>query len=351
MNDHRRLVDFLSEDIDDGIFGLGAQVALYEAGELLVNSALGVAGAGQPMTVQTLLPSWCASKPLLALCIHVLAERGELSLDEPISAQTAAGSCLSVIEATPRDLLNHAGGMVRPRALDAYLTPLHERLDLVLNGRTDEVGYSEYAAWRLLDELVTEIRRQTALKVVAELVVEPLGLGSSLQYDMPYADQLAPVLGRGAIFPFLPTRKLESWHDNALYMTSRDRLVSGAYTTAYTLARLYDRLNAVVNGRNVSGLPSPSALGDALTRGRGRVADITLNRTCDFAGGFMVDLAHHGMAASLPSSSFGHTGFTGAVFAITNPATSKSLAVIFNGVNAGTDDAQYMYRRYSQFCS
>lgn len=346
-----RLKQMLAEDVGEGVFGTGAQAALHVCDQPLFEVAIGAAGPSDAMSLSTLQNVWCASKPLLAMAILRRAEHGDLDLGEAVGEQFPTHEALRLIDASPRQLLCHAARLATPRAYEAMFSRPAERLNAAVVASGHEPGYSEYGAWRVLDELLSVLTGTSAARAVMRDVVEPLGLESEVLLDLRYADHLGVDHRLGAVYPSLPFSTAMSQHDQVVYLSRSDRVVTGASMTARALCTFYARLLDVYHGAMVPGLPRPATLRDELARSRGHTYDAVLERECDFAAGFMIDLASHGMAANLPRESFGHSGMTGSIFALANPATRTAIAVVFNGANTSIDDARLLYRRYSAFCT
>ncbi|CAN5594352.1 hypothetical protein BH20ACT2_BH20ACT2_03070 [soil metagenome] len=79
---------------------------------------------------------------------------------------------------------------------------------------------------------------------------------------------------------------------------------------------------------------------------RGRSWDPVLQRDCDFAGGFMIGLADHGFGTQLSDRAFEHVGLTGSSFVFADPERDLVAAVLVNGLNTSTDDAELLRRRF-----
>lgn len=337
-------------DIAEGVFGLGGQLAFYVNGHLAVDDAVGIVSPGVPMVSNTLHNVWCASKPLVAMAVLLAAERGDLDLDAPISEQFADHEALGLVASSPRQVLSHASRSIEPRAFAAAFAMPQDRLNAAVTSSRSEWGYSEYAGWRIMDEVLSQLRASSASRVVMADVVVPMGMEDDVRMDLTLTD-LVRLDGRiGAVYPHLPASRLFSRHDATIYLARTDRAVTGAYMTARALGSFYARLLAVLRGEPTPGLPSPTMLRDALGRPRGGGYDTVLERECDFAAGFMVNLPEHGMAADLPPEAFGHSGLTGSIFGLANPRSGCALAVVLNGANISVDDARLLYRRYTRFC-
>ena len=79
------LRDLLAGNLADGT-DLGASVAVLHEGELVADLWGGRATATEPWTEDTVVQVWSVTKPMAALTVLVLADRGELDLDAPVSS-------------------------------------------------------------------------------------------------------------------------------------------------------------------------------------------------------------------------------------------------------------------------
>src|SRR5688500_7724988 len=75
----------MEDEVEEGLFTRGAQVAVQVAGVEVFSSATGEAGNGTPMAVDSVLRVYCAIKPVTALAIARQVDDGALDLDEPLS--------------------------------------------------------------------------------------------------------------------------------------------------------------------------------------------------------------------------------------------------------------------------
>jgi len=79
------LRELLARNLADGT-DAGASVALVRDGELVVDLWGGEARPGQPWEQDTVVQVWSVGKTMAALTALVLADRGELDLDAPVSS-------------------------------------------------------------------------------------------------------------------------------------------------------------------------------------------------------------------------------------------------------------------------
>lgn len=101
----------------------GTQVVVARHGKVVVDLALGLARVAPPVEVtsQTLFYSWSVAKPITAMAIHLLIERGKLGLDDPIAKYWPEFGQHGKEVVTVRQVLGHRGGFpLTPPSLQWY---------------------------------------------------------------------------------------------------------------------------------------------------------------------------------------------------------------------------------------
>ncbi len=166
--------------------GLGAAVALWVEGALVLDAGLGWRDAGRtaPMPSDALLQTYSISKTLFAVVALRLAEAGALNLD------AAAPGCPA--EVTPRRLLNHTAGVPDYGMLRTYhqavrTTPGQAWTEAEFLARTVGVsGFGPVGRWAYSNTgylLLRQAMERAADRPMAELLHQfiwaPLGLARS----------------------------------------------------------------------------------------------------------------------------------------------------------------------------
>jgi CubicO group peptidase (beta-lactamase class C family) len=145
---------------------LGASLAVEVDGECVVDLWGGWADAegGTPWQRDTLSVVFSNTKPATALCIHLLAEAGELDLDQPVARYWPAFAAAGKDAITPRMLLDHSAGLpaLRERLPDGAAFDwdfMVERLEREAPfwAPGTRVGYHALTYGWLLGELVRRI--------------------------------------------------------------------------------------------------------------------------------------------------------------------------------------------------
>jgi CubicO group peptidase (beta-lactamase class C family) len=92
---------------------LGASVCVIVGGEVAVDLWGGQAAPGRPWASDTIGHVWSCTKGATALCAHVLASRGELDLDAPVTRYWPEYGVRGKGGTLVRHLLSHQAGCPR----------------------------------------------------------------------------------------------------------------------------------------------------------------------------------------------------------------------------------------------
>lgn len=213
----------------------GLAVAIVREGRLEWTGGFGVgdAGAGDPVTEETVFEAASLSKPVFAYLVMRLVETGMLDLDTPVARYLPrpAPADARLLRVTPRQILSHTAGFP-PWERDSEL-----RLD------TDPGSGWRYSGegYVFLQRAVEELTGEPLQALARRLVFEPLGMSRSA---FGWRDDLAS----NAAVP----------HDSAgsaravSRMDARDVARSGAASTLYTTASDFGRFVAAAGGPGVA---------------------------------------------------------------------------------------------------
>ena len=99
----------IHQGIDSG-FHIGVQVCASINCEVIADLAVGEARPGVAMRSETLMPWLSCTKPFGAVVIGQLIERGDLSVEDPVSNHVPEFAHKGKESVTLRHLLTHTGG-------------------------------------------------------------------------------------------------------------------------------------------------------------------------------------------------------------------------------------------------
>jgi len=163
----------------------GLQVAAYVNGKLVVNAWAGVADfqSGRPVGEDTLFPVFSTTKGMVATIIHLLAERGQLSYDEPISKLWPEFGAHGKEQITLRQALNHTSGIPQMPAgvgfaelcdWDVMCAKIADLTPLWTPGTRNEYHAITYG-W-ILGELARRADGRSFSRLLDEEISRPLGI-------------------------------------------------------------------------------------------------------------------------------------------------------------------------------
>jgi CubicO group peptidase (beta-lactamase class C family) len=357
-----RVADLFAKLVDRSRGGGGALVVRLR-GETVLDLSTGWADRAQtrPWKPETLALSFSTTKGIASTVIHRLAERGELSYDEPVAAywpEFAAGGKGRV---TVRDLMTHRAGLWSVRAVAERAEDLLDHLAMeerlaarAVQAPTDRSAYHAITYGWLIAGLA---RRVTGGRGLAELVrtevAEPLGVeglhigvnetarefiaepvGSALRHLEAASRYITPVMtgikGTRAAHDALIApgfHELFEGSEPSIWNTEMPA-VNGALS-AEALARMY---GALANGGADSGA---RLLSEATVRDIGRVhvrtGDLVLGVRMRWRLGY-----HHGFSTGRQAKrAFGHYGYGGSG-GWADPDLGLSLGFVTNRIGSIT---------------
>ncbi|CAE7180852.1 lact-2, partial [Symbiodinium microadriaticum] len=217
----------LQRGVDEGLH-YGAQLAVIFRGEA-ASVCVGEASEGRPLAEDAVL-CWSSSvKPLMAIALGLLQERGRLSFEDPVAKHLPAFAKEGKADITLRHCLTHTAGLFastmegQPRLRED--APPDEVLRHICDQPTAE-GWQlgrrcayDSPAWYVMSGVVTaaDPQHRAYEKFVEEEIFSPLGMSScsiGMQPErrarLESSDLLAPLYLRGPRAPpwrILPEEK------------------------------------------------------------------------------------------------------------------------------------------------
>ncbi|HUW04583.1 MAG TPA: serine hydrolase domain-containing protein [Acidimicrobiales bacterium] len=350
----------------------GAAMALTQRGEMVADVWMGsVDEAGTlPWSADTVAMSFSTTKGVASTALHILADRGLLSYDEPVATYWPEFAAAGKEAITVRDLMTHRAGLHRASNLvDDPRDLLDQRRMAALlaampadTRRRRTSGYHAVSYGWLVSELVLRITGETLAEFVQTEIAEPIG-AEGLFIGLPAAQRarMAPLFPgitakQKARFPalvrflnrFERTRPLA----DALLVEGLDDLYEGpnppiadtemaalnGFFTARSLAKMY---GAIANGGEFGGhrLLGPDTIAD-FARTQVTTRDYVLLFSMRWRTGY-----HRAFTAGRqPPNGFGHFGFGGSG-GFADLDTGMSVALTLNRVTPTTPVADIRLAR------
>ncbi len=253
----------------------------------------------------------CGFKPFaITSALATLESAGGLDLAAPVEWCPPS-------TATLHDLLTHTAGLEDPDALsylsrsEAGRAHLRRAVKLRPLQRGDRPKFSEVGVLVVLDELLRE-RCCMSLVDAEDRLASAMGFTSTFGRRAGVAVEgvgtLLEITKNGRVIPFLHDRQ-------SSFLDCESVTFLGGYSTVHEMAHFYAGLSALSGGLGVSGLPSASLWGSAMSFGGS-----------PFTCGLMVPRHHE--IASAPSDCLGQIGFMRSTLGFAVPGGISGFGVI-----------------------
>ncbi|MFJ3718456.1 serine hydrolase domain-containing protein [Streptomyces sp. NPDC090057] len=333
---------------------LGAAVAVTVGGETVVDLWGGWADAAGtlPWERDTLVNVWSTTKGPVALCAHLLADRGLLDFDRPVAAYWPEFAAAGKEDVRVRDLLSHRAGLSGLREPHSVEQLYDWELTTARLAATEpwwepgtRSGYHALTWGFLVGEV---IRRVSGLRPGAFLekeVTGPLGLDFTIGLPEKEAGRAAELVHarsrddgeRAAAFGQLPPAAIAALANppvgaaqaNTAAWRAAEIPAANGHGTARSVAALY----GVFAGRGSYGgrrILSPEAV-ERVREGQGACRDLVLGAGLEGETEIGLGLwlsGPHGSYGPNPRA-FGHDGFGGSC-GLADPEAEVSLGYAMN---------------------
>ena len=307
----------------------GLQVAAYLDGELVIDTWAGVADrrTGRPVDGDTLFTCFSTSKGIVYGCIHLLAERGQLSYDDPVAKYWPEFAARGKERVTIGHVLADQAGVPQ---VPAGATPQdYCNWNYMCSAIADQpllwepgkgVGYHGLTMGWILGEVVRRVDGRPFAQFVQEEICAPLrmrelyfGIPDEVEDRVAWLEAAPPVEGGAAPGPLasLAIPPHSEGMDGVFNRPDVRRAcipAAGGIVTARALARYYASLVSEVDGFRLLPASRVAIATEFQTDDLDQVLNARIRRARGFwlAGPCMEELG------TAPAS-FGHDGAGGSV--------------------------------------
>lgn len=323
---------------------LGGQLAIAVAGRLVYANAWGDAASGFPMTKSSLMLWLSTGKPITAVAIAKLVDRGDLGWASRVGGIIPEFNKHGKDQITVRHLLTHTAGFRSADLLDEQLS-WEETVSRICDARPEpgwalgeKAAYHISSSWFILGELVRRIDGRLLSQFVREEIFVPLEMLDSW-IGMPEAAYRS--YGTRIAQMYRTEKRPPQQHDfwNSEQGATQCRPGSNARGPVQELLRFYQELLRLrASDPAARGLLKPETARMITSRQRIGLFDHTFRHQIDWGLGFMVNSNQYG-SETVPygygrfcsEETFGHSGAQSSA-AFADPEHDLVVAWAFNGM-------------------
>lgn len=333
---------------------VGASFCLYRDGKPVVDLWGGVAdkATGREWDQDAVALVYSTTKGAAAVCLHLLVQRGQISLDEPVATYWPEFAAAGKGSVTVRQAAAHRTGIAPiPEGLtlqdllswDPVVSALAAATPTWEPGTAH--GYHALSYGWIVGEIVRRVTGQSIGEFFAAEVASPLGLDfwiglpeeieprvAVLDFAPPadlsalpeeQRDEILKLVGPGSLFWQAAGRGLIEQSDyNSRAMRAAEVPGAGGVGTARSLARMYAATIGEVDGVRLLEPATVDAARTVVSEG----TDSVLGMPTRFGAGFMVP---GGSFVLYDEHSYGHYGAGGSV-ALASPEAGLAFGYVPN---------------------
>ncbi len=335
-----RTLEILNEGVEKGQHP-GGQLYVSRDGMVLADEAFGESRPGIRMTSECLLLWLSSGKPITAIAVMQLVERGKLKLDDRVEKSIPEFGQGGKGPITIRQLLTHTGGF-RPFGLDWPRMSWEEIIQRVCETPLEEgwnpggrAGYHTASSWFILGELVRRADGRTFSNYVREEIFLPLGMhdcwiGMPREAFQEYGERIS------GIFDLQEGKPVARDWTSELNMTGCSP-GGGAIGPAHQLGVLYETL---LNGgeRDGTRILEAETVGEMISRQRVGMFDETFSAVIDWGLGFVLNskpkglqMMPYGYGNHASLKTFGHSGYQSST-GFADPEHGLVVVILTNGM-------------------
>lgn len=319
----------------------GVQLYVSRDGQVVADMAIGEASPGVPLSRDAIMMWLSAGKPITAVALAQLWERGLFDLDEPVRQYIPEFAQNGKDEITIRQVLTHTAGFRWADYMPAMSwEQILERIcaaGLEPNwtpGR--HAGYHAFTSWYILGEILQRLTGRQFDPLVRDEILTPLGM-SDVRFRVTPED--LEMLGTRLV-PGHSTNGARPRYFPIDSMGTAATVVPGASARgpANQLGAFYEML--LRHGRTATGqqLIAPQTVEALTARHRAGMFDQTFKQVIDWGLGFIINssiygapIVPYGYGPHASPRTFGHGG-SRSTSAFADPEIGLTVVIIYHGM-------------------
>ena len=331
----QRVEELFHDQIQQGIHP-GAVLAVYRHSKQVLDLHGGLADAesGKRVEPDTMFVLYSSTKPLAAICMHILWERGQLQWDEPVADRWPEFAQNGKAGVTIRHILTHRGGFPdTPSELswdkwqdwDFVVRAMENAAPIYEPGKV--IAYHPRNFGWVIAELVRRIDGRPFRQFLQEEITGPLGMQDTF-VGLP-ASLESRVSKEHAMEDCDRPAMVSTYNKPEVHLAVHP--AGGGITTARDLAKFYAMMagGGALNGTRILKPDTVSEVTELQSEGM----DHTLERNVSRSLGLALGDIRMGGADNVTIKSFGHGG-AGTSVGWADPDAGLAVAFITNGFRA-----------------
>ncbi|MBF0099357.1 MAG: beta-lactamase family protein [Desulfobacterales bacterium] len=332
-------------------------ICIRRKGKIILNRAIGHAEGNGPndnadtpkvlVTPDTPICLFSASKSITAMMIHLLAERGQISLMDPVSYYIPKFGVKGKRHTTIYHILSHRGGIPSmPGEIDPEMVFNYDQcVDMLCDAKPSSRGghrlaYHAVTGGFILGEIIRVVTGKTIREYLKENVQEPLGF-NYFSFGLPkeYHDHAALnyYTGYPVAFPlsFFATRALGATWDKVIEISNDPRFFNAIipagniYATAKEVCTFFQLLlnQGEIDGKRIF---HPLTVQHAIMETGRAEFDLTFMLPMRYSAGMVLGSDPIGLYGPYTQHAFGHLGFIN-ILCWADPDRDISVALLNTG--------------------
>lgn len=333
----------------------GISFCLRRNGHIVLNRALGHARGAQasegiepvPMRTDTPVCLYSASKAVMAMTVHKLAEEGYVDLLDPVAHYIPDFAKNGKENISIHQMLSHRGGfpMVDEQANKEVLSDREQLLELIYNTQSKSPdgrvqAYHALTSGFIADELIRQTTGKTIAEYLKEKIADPMAMenfsfGLSEDKQSAVAKNYITGMKNGKLVENVLSRvfgaSIEEAIEHSNSVEFMQALVPSAnlYSTAEEIGRFYQMM--LDQGRyQDQQIFAATSIKKATQEAGAATIDKSLFLPMRYSAGFMLGGKPIGMYGLNTHQAYGHLGFAN-IFCWADPQRDISVALLTTG--------------------
>ena len=337
---------------------IGSSLCVIVDGEIVVDIWAGHKNKDktEEWSEDTLSIAFSSTKAALALCAHILIERGEIDLKEKITKYWPEYGKNGKEETTIEMILNHSAGLpaLRTKVKEGGFLDWDYMVNLIENEKPfwepgKETGYHMMTTGWLIGEIIRRVNGKSLGEFFNSELREPYGLNYWIGLPEPEDKRVAEII------PFVPSPDdkpsgfASAFRNNRNSMQRLSLTNTGGYdfNAKETYRAELGAIGGITNARSLAKLLTPLAKNNEELLSRDTVKKLSESNIktsidnmllfpTNFSNGFMLNMDNRdtfegeGGSFIIGPNAFGHVGYGGSSATFVDPDSKISFGYLTN---------------------